>query len=210
MKKLIYSVVAILTLGAASTLASCGGSEKENANEANDSTVTTPGDTTKVQLKGFESSLNIRYVDVDSLMEKYTYAKKQMEQLQVKERELQQLQNNLTAQIQKKQNEIQQKANSNGYLSQQSYEQDMKELQQQAQNAESQYTKKAQALANELTQIQQNIIKAIDNYIAKYNEEKKYDAILRKEAGLYFNPSLDITNEIAAGLNSQNQDSNDK
>ena len=36
-----------------------------------------------------------------------------------------------------------------------------------------------------------------------YNSTRGYDAILLKQAGLYFNPALDITDEIVKGLNSR-------
>ena len=50
---------------------------------------------------------------------------------------------------------------------------------------------------------------SIRNFIADYNKDKKYDAILYYSpavgmgSALYFNPQLDITNEIVNGLNAR-------
>ena len=41
----------------------------------------------------------------------------------------------------------------------------------------------------------------IDNSLIEYNKTKKYDAILDRAAGLYFNPALDITDEVVKALN---------
>ena len=37
--------------------------------------------------------------------------------------------------------------------------------------------------------------------VTDYNKIKGYDAILFKSAGAYFNPALDITDEVVKGLN---------
>ena len=50
------------------------------------------------------------------------------------------------------------------------------------------------------------IADAIKTYIQKYNEEKKFAMILTCQAGqpvLVADPSLDITNEVLAGLNAE-------
>jgi Skp family chaperone for outer membrane proteins len=39
------------------------------------------------------------------------------------------------------------------------------------------------------------------NYVEEYNKSYGYDAIMLREAGVYFNPALEITDEIVAGLN---------
>ena len=44
---------------------------------------------------------------------------------------------------------------------------------------------------------------SIDHFIAQYNKDKKYSLILTKQGDniLYGDKSLDITNEVVAGLN---------
>lgn len=182
--------------------ASCGG-DKNDAAGTSDSTSTQTPDTTTLDHEGFAPTTNIRYIDSDSVLRAYDYAVKETKRLEQKSLELQQYQNSLTADVQKKAAEIQQKVQNNGYLTQQSYEADMQSLQTLQQNAEANYAKRAQALMVETDQVQSTIIKAIENYVIKYNQDKHYDAILLKQAGVYFNPELDITDDIIKGLNAE-------
>lgn len=204
MKKINFIAVAAL-VATAMTTASCGTSdsandEKNNGSAQADSTEVTV-DLNVREAKGFTPASNIRYIDLDTVLYYYTYAKQESSKMQQKAMQLQQLQNNLAAQLQKRANEIQQKMQSNGYLTQESYEVDMKELNQLDQSSTQKYAKQAQSLDAEAAKVQKAIITAITNYVIDYNKEKQYDAILFKDAGIYFNPHLDITKEIIEGLN---------
>ena len=44
---------------------------------------------------------------------------------------------------------------------------------------------------------------SIHNFLVDYNAEHRYDAILLRAAGIYFNPALDITDEVIKGLNAR-------
>ena len=44
---------------------------------------------------------------------------------------------------------------------------------------------------------------SINNFIAEYVKTHSYDAILYHAAGVYFNPALDITDEVVEGLNAR-------
>lgn len=207
MKKTNFLALALFMGMFATQTVSCGNNEADEKTEGNASEVV--GDTSKVEnnAKGFAASTNIRYVDMERVIAEYTYAQQEQKKIDQKAVELQNYQNSLAANLQKRANEIQQKAQSNGYLTQESYEKDMKEFNSLDQNSGQQYAKREQAVAQEVAKIQQNVYNAINNYIIKYNEAKKYDAILYKSAGVFFNPSLDITNEIIAGLNGSVQSS---
>ncbi len=52
-----------------------------------------------------------------------------------------------------------------------------------------------------MIQQQIQLTDSIEAFIKDYNRKKGYDAILYKAAGVYFNPALDITNEVIDGLN---------
>lgn len=202
MKKSVFAVVPVLAFAAMSTIAvSCGSSEDNNDNKESKA-VETP-DTAKIEHVGFETSINIRYVDMARIMENYTYAVQEMEKLQKKALEFEQYRNSQATKIQKMENDIAQKQQNNGYFSQESFDKDVQNYQATAQSAQTQLNKRAQALDSEAAQVNQTIMKAIDNYIMKYNETRHYDAILHKDAAAYFNPALDITDEIIEGLNAQ-------
>ena len=71
------------------------------------------------------------------------------------------------------------------------------------QDAESYLAGLSRNTENELAQQQLQLNDSIENYIKEYNKTKGYDAILFKAAGVYFNPALDITNDIISGLNAR-------
>ena len=52
----------------------------------------------------------------------------------------------------------------------------------------------------EMAQQQIELNDSLESFLKEYNKEKGYDAILFKAAGAYFNPALDITKEVTAGL----------
>jgi len=203
MKTIKLSALAIILGGFALSFSACGNNE-ENEDKTESTSATnevSPADTTKVKDKGFAPTINIRYVDLDRIYTEYTYAAQELAKVQKMGVELQQYQNTLAANIQKKGNDIQQKMNNNGYLSQQSYEADMKDFNQLQQSAEQQYAARLQKNQAEAQKITAAVDEAINNYIIKFNEKYKYDAILPKAVGIYFNPALDITDEIIDGLN---------
>lgn len=197
MKKLTLAARVLLIAFSAISVAACGSGDK---NDANDSTKNVAG---AQKGEAFESNINIRYVDQDSLMKHYDYAIDQSEVLKKIDLELQQFQAQLGRSLQNKQAAIQQKVQSNGYLSEASYNADMQELQRLDQQSQSQYATRYEADMKRAAEINEAVIKSIDDYIIEYNKEKKYDAILYKQAGLYFNPALDITGELVKGLNAK-------
>lgn len=195
MKKLALSASTLLMAIAALTTASCGNAEKTADTPA-------PAAADKAD-KGSAPQINIRYIDSDSLMAKYNLAKDLQEATM---RALSRIENARQAkgtEIQKFAAAIEQKARSNGYLSEASYNADMQKLQKMQQDAESYLAQLSRNSDNELQQQQVQLSDTIEKFVKNYNASKGYDAILYKNAGIYFNPALDITNEIVEGLNAQ-------
>ena len=200
MKKLALSIVACFT--ALFSLSSCGG-DKGGANDSiqgNDSTEVAAPDTSKVHAHQFETTLNIRYIDLDKILTEYNYAKQENSKLNNQSQKVETRARELDKQLTNKANAIQQKGNNNGYTSQQDYEKDMADFQALQQNAQQEMAKLQQNLEASGIKAQAAIMKSIENELTKYNNEKHYDAILLKSSGI-FNPSLDITDEIIAILN---------
>lgn len=202
MKKLAFSVKIFATATLVAVMAACGSGDGKDAKDSAANANATPA-TEKIKDQGFASSANFRFVDDTLLMKNYEFAKVTYEQCQKIALDLQTYQNGLAKQLQNKQAAIQQKMQSNGNLSDASYNADVAELQKLDQSLQAQYAKRAQADNDKINKLTQAVSDAIDNYIARYNKEKKYDAILSRAAGLYFNPQLDVTNEIVAGLNAE-------
>jgi outer membrane protein len=195
MKKFAMAAKMLLVVLAAG-LVSCGGGEK-SANSSDSSK-----NVTGAKLgEAYETSINIRYVDMDTLYKHYDFAVEQQAKVQQIAVELQQYQNQLARNLQTKQSAVQQKLQNNGYLTEASYKADVDELNKLDQSSSAQYSRRAQADEQRVYELNKALSDAIDAYIIEYNKEHHYDAILHKEAGLYFNPALDITSELVEGLN---------
>lgn len=160
-------------------------------------------DSTKIESEAFETSLNIRYVSMDSISKNYILAQNIAAKANTLVTELQTYQMQLQNQLQNQANQIQQKAQNNLYLSQASYDADMKELQKKNDSYQRQYAQREQTAAITMDNLQKELRDSINNFINVYNKDKKYDAILYSDAGLYFNPALDITDEVLKGLNAR-------
>ncbi len=203
MKKILYAV-AILALGVTTA---CGGNGEADAKS--DSLTITP--VKKVKSESFAATTNIRYIDRDSLLFKFDYARHTMDECHQIAVALQQYQNELGAQLQSKQNAIQEKAKNNGYLSEASYNADLKELQNLDRSLQTRYAARADKDNRRINELTKAASDYIDNFLIEYNKTKKYDAILDRAVGLYFNPALDITDEVVKALNeSYNKAQEDK
>lgn len=194
MKKTVLGAAGLFMLCA---VASCSDSAKTTA------TPEAPAATTETAGDSFASTTNIRYIDLDTIMEYYHLAKDVQEFTIRTYSDLEQAQRTEANKIQKEGQRIEDKARSNGYLSQSTYEADVQgfnKMQADAQNAIAARQRKAE---QDLLVQNQMLNDSIQNFIADYNKSHHYDAILFKAAGVYFNPALDITKEVVEGLNSR-------
>ncbi len=197
MKKLAL-VAKSLLLMAAVVAASCSNNQAKNATaniaESNDSI----------------PSLNIRYVDGDSIAMNYNLAK-DLSELQLRAmNKIENAQRSKAQEIQKFGAQIEQKMRSNGYLSEASYNADVQKLNKMQQDAETYLANLQRNAQQDLIQQQIQLNDSIQSFINDYNAEKGYDAIILRSAGLYFNPALDITAEVIEGLNARYNKVEDK
>ncbi len=198
MKKFAMSISSLLVGLAAISLTAC--SSTGNGNESN--TDAAPA-AKAAAAEGTPTTLNIRYIDSDSLLANYNLAKDLQEATM---RAVSRIDNARQAkgnEIQKFAAQVQQKAQSNGYLSEASYNADMQKLQKMQQDAENYLASLSRNADNELAQQQIQLNDSIESFIKAFNKERGYDAILYKNAGVYFNPALDITAEVIKGLNAR-------
>lgn len=198
MNKLAISASTLLLSLFAITATSCGGSSSSDSAAGAPIQQAVPADGATTT-----TSLNIRYIDSDSLMTHYNLAKDFQEASMRAVSKIESARQAKANEIQKFAAAIEQKARSNGYLSEASYNADMQKLQKMQQDAENYLANLSRNTENELGQQQLQLNDSIENYIKIYNASKGYDAILFKAAGVYFNPSLDITRDIINGLNAR-------
>ncbi len=198
MKKSLSSIgrFAFAALAAlAVTAASCS---SDNSTEAKaDTSNAAAKEDTKTPL------INIRYIDGDSVSANYNLAKDFQEQSLRTLSRMQQVEQSKTNEIQNFGKQIEQKMRNNGYLTEESYNADMLKLNKMQQDAATQLSNMQRNAEQELAQQQSELNDSIEAFIKEYNAKKGYDAILFKGAGVYFNPALDITDEVIEGLNAR-------
>lgn len=156
---------------------------------------------TEKKAESFPTGTNIRYVDMDSITEHYNLAKDYKEWVLKKNESLESQVKSLYAQAQKFEAECQKKAKSNGYLTEASYKADAEKYQNMVLNAQKKEAELRRKANEEDAQWAKRLQDSINSFVIDYNKTLKYDAILYKAAGIYFNPSLDITKEVIDGLN---------
>lgn len=190
MKKTAFSLVLLLGL----TAFSCSDKSKSNTPQVN-----APSTTEEAR----PTSINIRYIDLDSIGRKYNLALDFQEMSIRAVSKLENAQQSRAAEIQRFGQQIEEKARSNGYLSQASYEADVTKFNKMQQDAQTYLANLQRQTEQELAEQQQQLSDSIESFIRDYNSTRGYDAILFKAAGVYFNPALDITNEVIEGLNAR-------
>lgn len=192
MKKSIFAALSFGVIALAS-MSSCSSSEEKNADA--------PAKEATTEAAKPAALPNIRYIDGDSVTANYNYAK-DLKELAVKAySKLESAQQSRENDITTFGKSIDSKMKTNGYLSEESYKADVAKFQKMQADAQNYLAGLQRNTEMELAQQQQQLNDSIDAFIKDYNKTKGYDAILFKAAGVYFNPALDITNEVVKGLN---------
>ncbi len=193
MKKTAFAAKALIVLLTAGMMSCSQSAGTDKPAAATDSTAT---DAQAV-------SLNIRYVDLDSVMATYTLSRELDEQGRKLMLDYQRMENQKTNEIQNLAAQIEQKRNNNGYLTQESFDADVNNVNRKQNEAANILRAHQEKIQKQIAEFNLQLSDSVQNFIKDYNATRKYDAILLRSAGLYYNPDLDITNEIIEGLNSR-------
>lgn len=152
-----------------------------------------------------DGSLRIAYVNSDSLLAKYDYARDLEKGLMEYKNTQENHYRNQMAQFQKDYNDFLQNGDKLSLTQQQAKETELKQRAERLSTLEAELTIKIQN-----KQIDENtkLLNAIFGFIKEYNEShQQYDIILRKtftdSPTLYMNEAMDITDEIIEGLNEE-------
>lgn len=198
----IVSLAAVLALGAG--FVGCG---KSAGNQGGDS-ATNGADSTKTTAEteaGIQYNGKIVYVQIDSLMRGYGLAMDLQEAFAAKSEKAQ---NQLTAKgrsLEREMRDYQEKAQKG--LITRFQAQDIEAGLQKKQQAVLEYRERMmQELAEEEAVMMNRISEAIMQYVRKYNAEKKFSMIISTQGAntvLIADPSLNITDELLAGLNAE-------
>jgi len=188
MKKTILKTSAVAAL-ALLTMASCNKSNPQ-VDEKSDNVQKAP------------TELKIAYVEVDSIMSQYKYCKDYSQILQKKGQNIQNTLGAKQQQLQAAAANFQQKVQQNAYTREQA-EAIQAGLQKQNGDLQALNQRLSNEFQSETTKYNKALRDSIQNFLAKYNKDKKYTLILSKAGDnlLYADKTYDITNEVIAGLN---------
>jgi outer membrane protein len=174
-------------------------------------------DTTKVEIptadtlvsnqssdKSNVSDYSIAYVNVQQLQEslqKFDFYKKWNERLLQKEskstKELKSAQQKLQAELEV----FQQKYQSGGFLTKESFEQEQTRLYKKDQELQALQMRLEQEFANEQIKLTKQLMDTIDTFFKIYNADHRYKMILNRADLLYADESMDITSDVLEQLN---------
>ena len=149
------------------------------------------------------SGLKIAYVEVDSLMTQYDYAKDYGVTLQKKSNNAR---NTLTQKgnaLQAAVNNFQQKLNNNGFTSREQAASQQAAIERQQRDLQELQARLEGELANETAKFNDALRDSLQNFLKDYNKDKQFSLILTKQGDniLLADKKFDITNDVIAGLN---------
>ena len=185
MKKYIFSALAI-----AAMMVSCNNASPKMDNQP------AAGNTSGAGMK-------IAYVEVDSLMTQFNFAKDYSESLQKKSinarNTLTQKGNALQAAV----NNFQQKLNNNGFQSREQAASVQAAIERQQRDLQDLQARLEGELANETAKFNEALRDSLQNFLKDYNADKKFDLILSKAGDniLMADKKFDITQDVINGLN---------
>ena len=149
------------------------------------------------------SGLKIAYVEVDSLMTQYDFAKDYSVTLQKKSNNAR---NTLTTKgnaLQAAVNNFQQKLNNNGFTSREQAASQQAAIERQQRDLQELQARLENELANETAKFNETLRDSLQNFLKDYNKDKQFDLILTKQGDniLFADKKFDITQDIINGLN---------
>lgn len=185
MKKNIFCAIALATV-----LASC--------NNASPKLDEKPAATTEST-----SGMKIAFVEVDSLMTQYNFAKEYSVTLQKKSNNARNTLNQKGNQLQAAIANFQQKVNSNAFTSREQAAGQQAAIERQQRDLQELQARLENELANETAKFNEALRDSLQNFLAAYNKDKKYDIILSKAGDniLFADKKFDITQDVINGLN---------
>ena len=195
MKKVIFKITSFLFVcGAVLMTVQCSDNVSKDANDSL---------ADKAATEETEVLPNFRYVDMDSVLRAYNLSKDYSEEMLRMQTNFESTARQRENSIQSFAGQVQQKIQNNVYLSEASFKQDEQKINQMQTSAQNELAKMQANMQNAAMEAQKVLNDSIASFINDYNAAYGYDAILYKDATLYINPKLDITDEVIAGLNAR-------
>lgn len=154
----------------------------------------------------FSNRLPIAYINIDSLLLNYQFAKESNENL-MKRQEDSRLDLNVKArQLQAEMAEFQKKLQNNAFLSRERAEQEQGRLMRKEQDLQQLNAKLSQELMDVQQKVSEQLRDSINIFLKEYNKDKKFELILSNTSSdniLIANDAYDITKEVTEALNNR-------
>lgn len=149
------------------------------------------------------TGMKIAYVEVDSLMTQYNFAKEYSVTLQKKSNNARNTLTQKGNQLQAAINNFQQKVNNNAFTSREQAASQQTAIERQQRDLQELQGRLEGELANETTKFNEALRDSLQNFLKAYNKDKKYDMILSKAGDniLLAEKKYDITQDVINGLN---------
>ena len=147
--------------------------------------------------------LKIAYVEVDSLMTQYDFAKDYSVTLQKKSNNARNTLNQKGNALQAAAANFQQKLNNNGFQSREQAASQQAAIERQQRDLQELQARLENELASETAKFNEALRDSLQNFLKVYNKDKKFDLILAKSGDniLIGNKKLDVTQDVINGLN---------
>jgi len=149
------------------------------------------------------TGMKIAYVEVDSLMTQYNFAKEYSVTLQKKSNNARNTLTQKGNQLQAAINNFQQKVNNNAFTSREQAASQQTAIERQQRDLHELQGRLEGELANETAKFNEALRDSLQNFLKAYNKDKKYDMILSKAGDniLLAEKKYDITQDVINGLN---------
>lgn len=150
-----------------------------------------------------QGGMRIAYVEVDSLMTQFEFAKEKTKELEKKSNNARNTLTQKGNQLQAAANNFQQKLQNNGFTSREQAEGVQAALQRQQNDLAALQARLENELAQETQKFNIALRDSLNHFLEVYNKDKKYDMILAKSGDniLMASRQYDITQEVINGLN---------
>ncbi len=158
------------------------------------------GDSTLVE------KLPLAYINIDSLLINYTFAKNANEELISKQESSTATLNSKARQLQNEMDEFNRKLENQAFLSRERAEQAQRAIMTKQQDLQQMEAKLAQQLMEQQQKMSEQLRDTIDAFLKDFNKNGKYELIISNTANdniLFATEGYDITEEVIKELNSR-------
>lgn len=171
-------------------------------NQSSDQIIVKKGDSATIV------SLPIAYVNIDSLLINYTFAKQANESLTKKQEDSRLTINSHQRELQGEMIEFQKKLENGAFLSRERAEQEQARLQKKQQDLQITADRLSQQIMEQQQKMSKQLSDTIKIFMKQFNKDGKYQVILSNTSNdnvLYAGDKYDITSEVVKQLNSRNK-----